>query len=359
MKKISFINCLLLIHCFCSAQDSTGSAKLSFSGYTEIYYQYDFNKPQDGNRPGYIYSHNRHHEFNLNLGFIKAAYSNSVSRASLAVGTGTYMNANYSAESGVLKNILEANAGIRLSRKYKIWLDAGILPSHIGFESAVSKDCPSLTRSLLADNSPYFETGAKLSFTSKDGKWMVSGLVLNGWQRITRVAGNTKLSWGTQIQFKPAEQLLINYSTFFGSDKPDSNRQRRSFHNWYGLITLSEKWGLTLGFDLGCEEKPGNQPGYYYWYSPVGILKYSIHPKWSLAARTEYYDDRNGVIIPLQNNSGFRVTGFSLNLDYAADKNILVRLESKYYSGKDPLFAKGNQFSRQNALIALSMAASF
>ena len=41
----------------------------SFSGYVEAYYQYDFNKPADNNRPGFIYSHNRHNEFNLTLVF--------------------------------------------------------------------------------------------------------------------------------------------------------------------------------------------------------------------------------------------------------------------------------------------------
>jgi Putative beta-barrel porin-2, OmpL-like. bbp2 len=359
MKRIGFLQLLLLGTLPALAQDSTASDPLSITGYTEIYYQYDFNKPADGKRPGFIYNHNRHNEVNLNLGYLKASYNGKNSRVNLAAAAGTYMNANYSAEPGVLKNILEANAGLRVSKKQNIWLDAGILPSHIGFESAVSKDCPTLTRSLLAENSPYFETGAKLNYTGKNGKWSISGLVLNGWQRITRVAGNTKMSWGTQIQFKPTDKILLNYSTFFGSDKPDSSHQRRAFHNWYGVIGLSDKWGLTLGFDLGREVQPGNQGRFNYWYSPVGIIKYSFHPQWSVAARTEYYDDRNGVIIPLQNNTGFRAGGFSFNLDFTPDKNILLRIEGKSYNSREPVFAKGTQFSRQNAGVILSMAASF
>ena len=30
---------------------------------------------------------------------------------------------------------------LKLAKKKNLWIDAGILPSHIGFESAVSKDC--------------------------------------------------------------------------------------------------------------------------------------------------------------------------------------------------------------------------
>ena len=145
---------------------------LNWSSYLEVYYTYDFNKPTTHTRPSFIYSHNRHNEFNLNLGFVKANYTGEKFRANLALAGGTYMNANYVAEPGVLKNIFEANAGIRLHKKRNLWLDAGIFPSHIGFESALSKDCWNLTRSILADNSPYFEAGAKLTYTSDDGKWL-------------------------------------------------------------------------------------------------------------------------------------------------------------------------------------------
>jgi hypothetical protein len=41
------------------------------------------------------------------------------------------------------------------------------MPSHIGFESAIGKDCATLTRSILADNSPYYEAGVKIDITSK------------------------------------------------------------------------------------------------------------------------------------------------------------------------------------------------
>jgi hypothetical protein len=107
------------------------------------------------------------------------------------------MNSNYAAESGVLKNIYEANVGVKISKHKNLWIDAGILPSHIGFESAVSKDCFTLTRSMQAENSPYFESGAKISYTSDNGKWFVSGLVLNGWQRIQRIDGNYRSFWSS------------------------------------------------------------------------------------------------------------------------------------------------------------------
>lgn len=364
MKKI-LIGITLLISTQIIAQlvpslreDSTGS--LSISGYTEAYYIYDFNKPGNNNRPDFVYSHNRHNEFNLNLGFIKASYTAARVRANLALAAGTYINANYSAEPGVLKNIYEANAGVKLSKKKNLWLDAGIMPSHIGFESAVSKDCWTITRSILAENSPYFEAGAKLTYTSDNEKWLLSGMALNGWQRITRVNGNSLMSWGTQIQFKPSDKILLNYSTFIGTDKPDNARLSRLFHNFYGVFNITDKFGLITGFDIGTEEKTPDSDNKNTWYAPVVIMKYAISGKWAIAARGEYYCDENGVIISTGTPDGFKTTGFSLNIDHAPVKNVLLRLELRNLNSKDDIFIKPSGLtSNNNAFITSSIAVSF
>lgn len=355
MKKILF-GTALLISIQLMAQDSTGS--LTISGYAEAYYQYDFNKPLDNNRPGFIYSHNRHNEFNLNLGFIKANYSAERVRANLALAAGTYMNANYAAEPGVLKNIYEANAGVKISKKKNLWLDAGIFGSHIGFESATSKDCWNITRSILADNSPYFEAGAKITYSSDNSKWLLSGLALNGWQRITRVSGNSLMSWGTQIQFKPSDKVLLNYSTFIGTDKPDSARLSRLFHNIYGIFNVTDKFGVTAGFDIGTEEKfSGSDDN--TGHSPVLILKYAFNNKWVIAGRLEHYNDENGVIIATGSPNGFQTTGYSINIDNSPAKNVLVRLEIRNLSSKDDIFSKPSGITGNTTFITSSIAVSF
>jgi hypothetical protein len=358
MTRFLLFGILQCLYFLTHAQDSASTNGLSFSGYTEVYYQYDFNKPSDGKRPGFIYSHNRHNEFNLNLGFVKAAYATEKVRANLAIAAGTYINANYTAEPGVLQHIFEGNVGVRLSKKKNLWFDAGIFPSHIGFESAVSKDCRTLTRSILAENSPYFEAAAKLTYITDNGKWTISGMALNGWQRITRLSGNSLMSWGTQLQFKPSDKVLLNYSTFIGTDKPDSARLSRLFHNLYGIFTINDKVELTLGFDIGTEEKTPNANSNNTWYAPVAILKYTINNKWAIAGRAEHYNDRNGVIISTGTPNGFQTTGYSLNIDYAPLKNVLVRLEGRTLNSKDNVFIKGSNLVKGNSFFTASMAVS-
>lgn len=343
-----------------SAQDSTINPVVTFSAYVEPYYAYDFNNPTaDGNRPGFFYSYNRHNEVNINLGMIKANYAAQNIRANAAVAVGTYMNANYAAEPGVLKNILEMNTGVRLSKKRDLWLDAGVFGSHIGFESAIGKDCRTLTRSLLAENSPYFETGAKVTYNTPSGKWLLSGLVLNGWQRIQRVSGNSLPSFGTQIQYKPNATVLLNSSTFVGTDKTDIGRQMRYFHNFYGIFQLSEQWEATAGFDIGWEQTARNSSEYNTWYSPVLILRYAANSKCSIAARAEYYSDENGVIIATGTSNGFGVMGLSLNVDYAFLPNAVWRIEGRFFNSQDDIFVRDNAFTNTNGLITTALAVSF
>ena len=360
MKNIIFsLSFLLLFINMSQAQIDTSNLSISISGYAEPYYGFDVNKPGDNNRPGFVYAHNRHNEFNLNIAFLKASVNAQRLRGNIAIMAGTYANANLAAEPGTLQNIYEANAGVKLSKNRELWLDAGIFGSHIGFESAIGKDCWTLTRSILADNSPYYESGAKLSYTTPNGKWFLSALALNGWQRIQRVSGNSLLSGGTQITFKPNAKVTLNSSTFFGTDKPDDARLWRAFHNFYGIFQFNDHFGLTLGFDTGWEEnaRAGDAPN--FWYSPVAIARYTVNDRITLAGRVEYYSDENGVIIATGTENGFKTLGVSANLDVQIHKNAMWRLEGKLYNSQDEIFVKDNSASQSNAVVTTAFAIWF
>ncbi len=362
MKK-TIISLAVLVNGIVNAQDSAKTEApvnpLTFSGYVEGYYSYDFNKPGNNIRPGFLYNFNRHNEFNLNLGFVKAVYAKDRVRANLSVGVGTYMNANYAAEPGTLKNVYEANAGYKLSAKKNLWFDIGVLPSHIGFESAVGKDNWTLTRSILAESTPFFQGGARLSYTSNNGKLLLAGYALNGWQRVTRVDGNSLMSYGTQVYYKASDKVTLNYSTFIGTDKPDSLRTRRYFHNVYSIFQFTDKIGLTTGFDIGTEQKAKNSNNYNTWYSPVGILRFTPSAKWAVALRGEYYSDKAGVIVYTGTPNGFKTSSASVNIDYMPQPNVALRIEGRTFNSKDAVFIKGSAAKNTDGAITFSTAISF
>ena len=357
MKNILFpITLILLAVRPLYAQTDSSGVQITFSGYAEPYYGYDLNQPADANRPGFVYAHHRHNEFNVNLAFLKATLSAPRLRGNLGLMAGTYANANLSAEPGTLKNVWEANAGVRLSKQHELWVDAGIFGSHIGFESAIGKDCWTLTRSIIADNSPYYEAGAKISYTSANGKWLLSALLLNGWQRIQRLPGNTAPSGGWQIQFKPSERVTLNSSSFIGTDKPDSIGLRRVFHNFYGIFQLTERLGLILGLDTGWEENPRAGEAANAWFGPVAIGRYAFSDRLALALRAEYYADEHGVII---SPGGFKTLGLSANLDVQIHRNALWRIEGKWWNSQEAIFTKNKRPTSNNAVLTTALALWF
>lgn len=331
--------------------------EIELSGFADVFYAWDFNEPE-GNRQNFLFNHNRHNAVQLNIAMLKMAVSHSRYRANIALHTGTYAVDNYAAEPPALRPVMEANAGISLSAKGKTWIDAGVFPSHLGFESALSIENPTLTRSLVAENSPYFLAGAKIShqFT----RWLrATALYCNGWQRITRVPGNSAPGLGAQIEITPGDELTINYSFFAGTDDPDATRRMRYFHNFYTQWQPSKKSGIIAGFDFGTQQARKGGNFYDFWYGATLILHYRLHKQWKIAARGEYYDDRGGVIIDTGHPAGFRTTGVSLNVDYTPSQLVAVRLEGRSFLSSGAIFSNGIQKSKQNIFVIASLAIHF
>lgn len=361
-----------LFTAFSQTSDSTATPapSLTISGYAEAYYTHDFTAPKiSQERPGFLYNHKRNREVNVNLAFLKGGYAAERVRANLAIQVGTYAQYNYAIEQDLVKNILEANAGIKLARSRDLWFDAGVFFSHIGFESAISKDCWTLTRSIVAENSPYYLAGAKLTYTSPDGKWTLLGGAFNGWQRVKRLDGYTGPSISTQVQFRPSPKVTLNWSTFFGSDRPDSLKQGRMYHNFYAILQPEGKWGVILGFDVGADDRTRRVNGRLektkndIWYTPVVIVRYAATDRLRLAARAEYYDDRYGIITGIasspQTPNGFQTFGYSLNFDYAVTPQALFRVEGRAFKSRDAIFETSTAPGRSNASLTAGLAVAF
>ena len=361
MKKIIGVGAFTCALSLLNAQDSTktNTSPFSISAYVEAYYSYDLAKPSNHQRPAFFYSFNRHNEVNMNIGFIKVNYFHEKVRGNLALMGGTYVQYNLAGEQALLRNIFEANAGVKISNKHNLWIDVGIMPSHIGFESAVGKDCWNLTRSLLADNSPYYESGAKLGYTSKNRKLYLAAMYLNGWQRIQRRPGNQTPAFGTQLTFKPNSKTTLNWSTFIGNEQPDSLIAWRYFNNVYGQFQFTEKFGMIAGFDIGMQQTKKHASTYNTWLTPVLILQYKPTAKLRIAARGEYYSDRKGVIIVTKTKNGFQTIGYSVNFDYSPTANLMFRLEGRALNSKDSIFLMDKKPSTTNYFITSSIAISF
>ena len=344
---------------FARAQESTSTPRFSFSAVADVFYTYDFNQPATAFRQPFLYNHNRHNEFNLNLGLLRAAVAHEKYRAAIGLQGGTYAQDNYAAEQDLLQHIFEAYAGISLNKQNSVWLDAGIFGSHIGFESAISSENWTPTRSLLAENSPYFLSGARVTYTPAED-WTFAALLTNGWQRIQRVPGNSLPAVGTQLQYSKNDRFSLNWSTFIGTDDPDSLRRMRYFNNIYAKMQLSSRLGLIAGFDLGLQQESKDSQELVHWYSPVFIARYLLNEQWATAVRAELYADREGVIIPALNKNDFITSGFSANIDYQPAEAVMWRLEGRWFHSPNKIFqTEDGSFARDNLFITSTLTVTF
>jgi hypothetical protein len=342
------------LHQMKAQSDSTGT--VTYTAYAEAYYSYDFGNPANHERPPFMYCYRRHNELNVNFMYGKVTYESSKYRANAAIQFGNYVDYNMAAEPGSLKNIYEANVGVKLSKKHNLWLDAGVMPSHLDFESAISANCLTLTRSLAAENSPYYETGVKLSYTTKNEKFSVALLALNGWQRIRRLDYMNNPAGGTYVQYNFSPKLHIVYTNFVGSDKPDSLNALRVFNDVY-LSYTSKKTEFIIGYDIGEEKRADGK--FNTWYTPQIVSRFRLTDKAKLALRAEYYNDKDQVIIYTGSENGFQVLGASAGLDYYFSDRILLRVEAKYYNSKDRIFFNNKSLSYDNYCATSSLSVRF
>lgn len=332
--------------------DTTASGNkgvVTVGGYIDAYWGYDFNKPVSGDRP-YFVSMSRHNEININLAYLDIKYSSSRVRARLIPGFGTYMNANYALEPGTLKNLVEANAGVKLFRNKEIWLDGGVIGSPYSSESAISRDHLAYTRSFAPEYVPYYLSGLKLSIpvSSKIALYLY---VLNGWQQINDL--NDSKSFGSQLEFKPNQHWLINWNTYVGNEKSEINPSFRTryFTDLY-FVYNKKNWSVTSCVYMGSQKRESLNNG--NWWQANLIGRYRVTELFSVTGRMEYFSDPEAVmIVPVTSVSGFNTSSASLGINYRLTENAMVRLEGRsFFSDKAVYIRNEKEVSNSSMIIS-------
>ena len=310
--------------------------KVSFKGYVEGYMAIDQNRPAGQNRP-LFYNFNRERELTVNLAFVEIAGSTENLRFKFTPAFGTYMQANYAAEPEGFRYLFETNAGVRLNAKRSIWLDAGVLPSPFGFEGAVNLLQNNLTRSLSGENSPYYLSGARLSFPL-GSRTMVNLFVVNGWQNIRET--NRDKSFAVQVQHQVSEQLLLNYTGYVGNERANTDSTPgtayRSFHDFYATYKATDRLSLVALFDFGTQNGYADKTS--FWHTANVTARIKLHAKLSASLRAEYYSDPKRVLVFLPEEDA-TLTGGSAGLNYGITDQVLLRVESRILTAGKDVFA--------------------
>lgn len=208
------------------------------------------------------------------------------------------------------------------------------MPSHIGFESVITHDNFTLSRSLIAENSPYYETGVKFYGSNKLKNLFIAGLLLNGWQTIAMPYGIQSPSLGFQITLKESHNIELNYSNFWGYIFRDSLLRRRVYHNFYSRYSI-KSFDLLAGFDYRIDLTNHQIP--QNWWTFAFLVRKKILIRNAVALRLEYFNDHHKVIESNPLLVPFKSWGYSINFDHSI-KNLLFRCEARLFVSDSTYF---------------------
>jgi hypothetical protein len=343
MKRISLVAALLAAF---SLQAQTVTPGLSF--YAEAYVGFDINQPLSRVRAPFMYNHHRLNEAALNLVQAEFGHISSDQRVHAKIGlqAGTYVERNLSTEPLALRYLSEAFVGFK-APKANLWFDMGIFNSHIGFESVKGIENDMLTRTLMAENSPYYESGARALY--KGSKIDIGLFVLNGWQQIRNNAPvRTGPSVGSQIQIK-AGRFTFNSSTFAGILNPQPQFFYRLFHNfWMNYTSANQKHKITFAYDAGYQKFDNAlNARIALWNVQSLVYRFNVSQHWSATARLEHFYDPKSVFIsqPANFMNGGRVVVGAFGAEYRLNDDFCIRAEARYMQADDGLFETSYQHS--------------
>lgn len=337
----------------CQAQDT--SRHVEWSGFVDAYYAWDSGHPKTFDRP-YTTQAARANEFNVNLADIAVSVASPRVRGRVALQAGTSVQANYAGEpttgtvSGpsLSRHIQEATAGARL--KDGLWLDGGIYFSYIGLEGWISRDNPTYTRSLVADFSPYYLSGVRLTWQPRDRPFTIQLHVMNGWQNIAE--NNQAKAVGMRIDWQPTKTVTLSYGNFFGNEQPDSAAAKtRAFNQVMGRFTWPGGLLVQGQMDLGRRASST-------WYGFTLVASLPIAASAALSGRVERYSDPDQVIVTTGTTEGFSTSGASIGCDIKYPGGLLWRTEVRGLRADAALFPSGSTpyASRTNLLVVSSLA---
>ncbi|MBK8292893.1 MAG: outer membrane beta-barrel protein [Flammeovirgaceae bacterium] len=311
----------------CLAQPDSVQTNYSLSVFVDVFYAQNFEGSAKGNLYPFLYNYNRNESISLNHGWIGFNAFSQKFRTNVALQAGTYVQDNYASEPEWAKVIREANLGIALNRQNTIWLDVGVFSSHIGFESAGSLENWTLTRSIIAENSPYYLNGVKLAWPLNQS-WEFSLLGFNGWQRIY-ASGKFYRLWVGKSNINQTKQCLTGVLLLEMLKSNGINRMR-FFNNLYMQTNFTKNISLIADLDWGMQES----------IKTMGLVgcrsdrSLSIQQFVFNRTRAEYYYDKQGFVTsPVNLNAG----SFSLNFDYTPIPIVMLRSELRtFVSNKSP-----------------------
>lgn len=279
-----------------------GLGPVTFGGWVEGYYAYNFNQPSNGitDLRGFD---NRHNSFDLsNVAFdAQWDWEGVNGRITLQWGStpATYYLAETSTPTGgsgigpqsaaLWQMVQQAFVGYRLPVGSGLNVQAGLFLSPIGAEGMNVKDGWFYSRSNLFFGFPSYHAGVRATYPITD-KLTAAFMVMNGWNNV--VDNNDEKTLHAQLSYAVPDVLAANLQYMVGVERPNRAPEGRAWRHLFDLnatLTPTSWLGLQGQISGGVEPNDFGTHGYF-----AAALAARIAPvEWfALSARGDFFYEK-------------------------------------------------------------------
>jgi hypothetical protein len=278
------------------AQANPPAPAVQLHGLVDVFYAFNANRPADGGSflPGTGTTARRANELNVNVAAFEVALDPQPVGFHLTLAFGSGPDVLHAAEpagpatsSAIWRSMYQATVSWNAPIGSGLLLEAGVYPSHIGYETFFSKDNWNYTRGWMGEFSPYYQAGLKASYAF-DVHWSAQIHLLNGWQTIGD--DNRAKAIGTQIAWT-GDRLSFAFNTFAGPELPGDDSHWRLFGDLTAQLKVNPWLSAGATADLGWQDR---SQGAASWHAAALYARASLSARTAVAIRAEYYDDRDG-----------------------------------------------------------------
>ena len=337
-------------------------SRLQVEGGVDACYAYNLNRPDSGVSflPGTGTTARRHDELTVNLASLGVNLAPEPVGFRVLLGFGTGIDVLHRAEPeadatgpDVWRHVQQASLSFA---RGPLTLEAGIYPSHIGFESFQSQLNWTYTRSWMGELSPYYQTGLKGTWRF-DARWSAQLHLLNGWQTIGDNNGGKAL--GTQVAYA-SDRLGVSLNTFVGNEGSDDTEALRLFADTVVTLKATDAVSIAVTADVGRQARPGTSAA--LWYAAGANVRVQVAAPVAVTARAEVYRDREGLL----SGTAQTLSEGTLTLEVKPAEHLVLKAEARHDHSTQNVFdgpARGGgqpPLPRQHqTLVAVGAVAAF
>lgn len=308
--KLNFLFIALIITYINLYSEKT---RFNLIGYVDTYYCTD-----DVDREFDIFSsiNHRRETFALNIVYLKFAYNDEQCRVKFALQEGDIPKNIYYQNP---RNIQQANVEYKIFDK--LWIGAGIFPTHIGWETTHPRNNFLSSHSATTFFEPTYQTGAMLNYKIDDN-FSGSIYLINGNHLFED--NNKNKSLGFALNFSN-ENVTLSYNNIIGNEEPTGKPTRlHTYHNLIFHLKMNPTLDFAAQIDIATLEKSfENNSGTV----KSGFLqyRYKFSENFNQSARFSYFSD-------VQNVYNLNVEGFDITIgaEYKPAQNSYIRIENRY-----------------------------